>query len=183
MTDRKTAERITFYRLTMVGPEDLVHGFLTGLAIGAGHHAHYFYTDVEGFADEASLTEKLEEWIKRNTRQTNVLVDNQTRGLIRKHRQRMITETGIVLEEERRVRAAHFSFHYRAYAPRYRDEIDAALRSLPRGCRLLNHERNEIVDESARGAELYSPAHDYELKGSGEVRGWWRRTTCWTPTR
>ncbi len=171
MAQKKTSNRVTFYQLTLVGPEELIHGFLTGLAIGSGHHAHCYYTDLEDIAEPESLTEKLEEWLKRSTRQTRVIVDHLTRRLIRKHRERMVAETGIVLEEEQRVRAARFSFHYRAYAPRYRDEIDTLLKVLPRGCRLLNHEREEIIDESAKGPEFYTPAHDYELRGSAEVRG------------
>ena len=171
MAARKSSDRVTFYRLILVGPEEMVHGFLTGLAIGAGHHAHYYYTDTDEFADDDSKVSRLEEWLKLKARRTQVAVDNGTRALLRKHRRRMVHETGIVLEEERRIRAASFTFHYEAYAARYRDEIDAVLQALPAGCRLLNHERDERVDPSARGAELYSPTHDYELKGSGTIRG------------
>jgi hypothetical protein len=42
---------------------------------------------------------------------------------------------------------------------------------LPERVRVENYEVHEHIDESARGAELYSPTHDYELRGEGTFVG------------
>jgi len=63
---------------------------------------------------------------------------------------------------------AELDFDYRCFSR----EAGATLRrvveeDLPPGVRLEGYEVEEKSDESARGIELYSPAHHYTLKGKG----------------
>jgi hypothetical protein len=37
--------------------------------------------------------------------------------------------------------------------------------------KLVDYEPKEIVDPGAKGVEVYTPAHEYEFKGKGHIRG------------
>lgn len=67
---------------------------------------------------------------------------------------------------------AELDFSYECYsredAQRVREVVEA---ELPEGVRLEGYERDDQVDEEARGVELYSPVHDFVARGSGRYAG------------
>lgn len=76
------------------------------------------------------------------------------------------------LERRRTIRDAVFEFDYTCYS---RDDATSIRRlieeNLPDGLELEDYQVEEKEDPSAKGVELYSPAHEYELSGSGRYHG------------
>lgn len=168
-TDKKTPA--SFYELEIHGPEDVVHGYLSGLAAGAGHRDAVVVHGPDEDIDPPSFREKVKTMLHVMPHECHVIVDNVLRALVKKNAKRMYAETGLNLVEERKVRRARFEFRYQAFAPCYGREIEALLKGLPKGLRLANVEKDEIHDPGAKGTEGYTPAHHYEVKGSGEIAG------------
>ena len=160
----------TFYEVVLCGPHDLIRGLLVGLSIGAGHEPVIVYADEHGISDR-SLRDKLSDMFKPGAHECQIIMDNVTRGLLKRRAAKVLDRTGVRIESDRRISRAEFKFEYLAYAPRYGAEITALLDHLPRGARLVSHKNEETVNPSAKGAEGYTPVHDYELKGGGEIRG------------
>jgi hypothetical protein len=170
MAKTATKRPSSFYELILTGPEELAHGFLAGLTIGAGHDAFVIHEPDEEIAGP-SFKEKLMQAIHVHGHETCVVVDNTTRSLVKKNAKKMFAETGLHLSSDRKVRGARFEFNYQAFAPRYGKEILAILEALPRGLKMSNHKSKVTLDPSAKGPEGYTPTHDYEIKGSGEIHG------------
>jgi hypothetical protein len=160
----------TFYELDFAGPEDLVHGFVTGLMMGAGHDGLIIHCPDEDIAGP-SFKDKVKAVLHVHPNEVNVVVDGATRSLVKKHAKKMFAETGLELIDDHKVRRAQFEFAYEAYAPRYGREIDALMKSFPTGLKIVNRERDENLDPSAKGVETYAAVHHYELKGSGKIIG------------
>lgn len=170
MAKKTTTGPSSFYELVLTGPEDLVHGYLTGLTVGAGLDALVVFgpdEEIEG----PGLGEKLKQALHVHAHQNQVVVDAATRALVKKNAKRMFAETGLELISDRRVRKARFDFRFKAYAARYGREIRALLKSLPRGVTLSSLNIDETVDPSAKGVEAYAATHDYEIKGDGTAHG------------
>ena len=169
-TKNPTARPGSYFELILAGPEDLAHGFLTGLTVGAGHDGlivHGPDEDIPG----PSFREKVKAALRVHPHEVHVVVDGTTRGLVKKHAKSMFAETGLQLLDEHKIRQAKFCFSYQAFAPRYGREIEGLLESLPKGLKLVNHDRKETIDPAGKGVEAYAALHDYELKGKGEING------------
>ncbi len=73
----------SFYELVLSAPEDLALGFLSGLIIGADHDgllAHGPDEDIAG----PGLGDRLKSALHVHPQETHVVVDNLTRGLVKK---------------------------------------------------------------------------------------------------
>jgi len=75
------------------------------------------------------------------------------------------------VKETRKVTAVAFDFDFRTANRKVADTVKGALEKLPRGVKLVDYEPKEIVDPGAKGVEVYTPAHEYEFKGKGRIRG------------
>lgn len=160
----------SFYELVISGPEDLAHGFLTGLVMTADHDPLIIHGPDEDIPGP-SFREKVKAVLHVHPHECHVVVDGATRALVKRYAKRMFAETGLQLTADHKVRRARFDFRYQAFAARYGREIDALLKRLPKGLKLVNHDRKESRDPSAKGVEAYAATHDYELKGSGGITG------------
>jgi hypothetical protein len=75
-------------------------------------------------------------------------------------------------EKIRPLSGASFSFAYKCYSAEEGHAIRELIEhELPEGLSLEDYEVKEEIDPDAKGAELYSPVHDYILKGKGLYRG------------
>lgn len=170
MAKTTTSAPRSFYEMVLIGPDDMVHGFLAGLVIGAGHEALVCYgpeEDMEG----PSLGDKLKQALRVHAPENQVVLDNVTRGLVKKAAKKMYAETGMEIESDRRVRKARFDFKFDAYAPRYGREIRALLDAVRGDVKISSLEIEETHDPKAKGVEAYAATHDYEIEGKGTVHG------------
>lgn len=157
-----------FHLVVLAGPDEAGRALLRGIYLGAGHAGFLDFTC--GDAVEHSLGERLRELVGRRGL-VRAVVDEQGLELLRRAEPRLEPETGLRLVETRRVAGARFRFRYRAFAPRYTDEIRSLLAVLPAGLRRTGGEPAETLDPRAKGIEAYSPAHAYEAEGEGEIAG------------
>ncbi len=162
--------RLGFYEMVLAGPLVLVHGLLAGLKMGSGETGGIFYSSEEKITGP-KIADKVKEFIHFQPRECHVVVDSKIRALIKKRAKDMLAECDVELVSERRVRSASFKFSYQAFAPRYGREIQKVMHSLPDGLKLVDHVFDHTLDPDAKGMEGYTPAHDYEVNGSGKVIG------------
>jgi len=166
----KQQPKPTFYEIVVQGSPKMTRGFLAGLVIGAGHASTViFHHDARIY--EESAWEKLTELIRPQLRDIHLVADAATRRLLVKQSQRIEQEIGLSVVASRYIRSAKLPFCFKAYARRYGVEIMAKLHSLPAGLRLVDFETDEKINPSAVGIEAYTPVHDYEIEGQGNVVG------------
>jgi hypothetical protein len=85
---------------------------------------------------------------------------------------RIETDPELRLERVREVRGASFAFEAEAYSHPVAEKIKKALHDdLPAGVSLLDCVESEEHDPSAKGVELYSPAHAYTYRATGRFTG------------
>jgi hypothetical protein len=170
MATKPAAATPTYHELAIQGPRDLVHGFLAGLAAGAGSAAVAVFAHEAGVAGP-SLGDKLKGMIGTQPQACRVILDDELRGLLKGAAKRMTAETGLVVLSDSRIRRASFGYRFRAYAVRYGVEIQDLLASLPAGLKIADRRVAEKHDPRAKGVEAYTPAHDYEIEGAGTIVG------------
>jgi len=74
--------------------------------------------------------------------------------------------------DRRTIRDAVFTFSFKCYSREEASEIRRLVeQNLPDGLALEGYEHEEKEDPSAKGVELYSPAHEFEFSGSGRYVG------------
>lgn len=170
MATKPAAATPTYHELAIQGPRDLVHGYLAGLAAGAGSASTPVFAHEAGIAGPG-LGTKLKEMIGAHPQACRVILDGELRGLLKGAARRMQAETGLAVLSERRIRRATFGYRFHAYAVRYGTEIQDLLAALPAGLKIADRRTAEKHDPRAKGVEAYSPAHDYEIEGGGTVVG------------
>ncbi|MDO9695694.1 MAG: hypothetical protein Q7W56_13325 [Candidatus Latescibacteria bacterium] len=170
MATKPAAATPTYHELAIQGPRDLVHGFLAGLAAGAGSAAVAVFANEAGVAGPG-LAAKLKGMIGAQHQACRVILDGELRGLLKGATKRMTAETGLVVLSDSRIRRASFGYRFQAYAVRYGVEIQDLLASLPAGLKIADRRVAEKHDPRARGVEAYAPAHDYEIEGGGTIVG------------
>jgi hypothetical protein len=165
--DAAAASGPSFYEIVLEGNPDRARGVLVGLALGAGAERGLRFCSDEGV--RATLGERLKGMVGHAA--LHAIVDSALRDIVKRHAKPLEEDHGILVVADKRIRTARFGFSYHAYAPRYREEIQKLLGSLPPGVELEGGEPRETLDESAAGLEIYSPTHHYEVEGEGEVGG------------
>lgn len=157
-----------FHQVVVEGHFERCHGLLLGIFLGAGGHGRLYFSHEKGV--RASFGERLREVVGLHAPVCHAVVDDAVRELFERHAKDLEAHD-VRLAETRRIRGARFRFEYRAYAPRYSEEIRALLRGLPDGVVLEGGSPRERVDATSAGLEAYAPAHHYEAEGEGSVSG------------
>ncbi|MFN8177293.1 MAG: hypothetical protein U0167_05165 [bacterium] len=157
-----------FYEVAVEGHFERSHGLLLGLVLGAGVSGKLYFSHEEGI--RATIGERLREMVGLHAPICHAVVDEAVRALFER-RKADLAAHDVRLAEVRAIRSSRFAFHYRAYAPRYTQEIQALLSALPEGVTREGGEPRERVDETSVGIEAYAPAHHYECDGAGTVGG------------
>ncbi len=163
----------TFSEVTLKGSPKVVRGFLAGVALGSGECLPYwFHHDEDIISDSgASTAHRAAALLHLQTGDVQFVATGPLVKLLRKV-QREAADRGICeLNSIVKIKSASCHLSYRAFATRYDEEIQALLRDLPRGVKLVDVEREVHTDPSAKGVEAYAPAHDYEAQGSARLQG------------
>lgn len=70
------------------------------------------------------------------------------------------------------IRYGELAFEFRCFSRADGEAIRKVVESdLPDGIDVEGYETEEVVNDEAKGTELYSPTHEYELSGHGRFRG------------
>lgn len=155
-----------YVELTLEGSGEYLHGFVAGFAAGRGRRFETFFGGEAGFATEG-VGQKVRHALGLGGEIHRVLVDTEAAGPLRE----ALAAARVTIRAEREVAAAYFDYRFTLFNPEIAGRLLAALRDLPEGVRLVGHEQNQETDPAARGVELYTPVHDYELRGHGRAEG------------
>lgn len=162
------AKDLQFHEVVIEGHFERSHGMLLGLVVGSGTKGRLFFSHEEGV--RASFGERIREAVGLHAPVCHAVVDEAVRDLLERHADDL-GKHGMRLAETHPVRGAKFEFSYKAFAPRYAQEIRDVLAGLPKGVTISGEPPTEHVDKSAAGVEVYSPVHDYEFTGEGVAGG------------
>jgi len=80
-------------------------------------------------------------------------------------------EYGISLESVEEIDHLEFHFELKIYSKEIGDRALEIFRNKGDDINVTGFQPEEVVREDAQGPELYSPEHDYELTGEGDVQG------------
>lgn len=80
-------------------------------------------------------------------------------------------EYGITLESIEEIDHLEFHFDLKIYSKEIGARVMEIFQNKEDDIVITGFEPKEITREDAAGAELYSPEHDYELTGEGDVQG------------
>ena len=167
---KKTTAAPRFYEVVFRGKPKVVKAFLKGLMMGAGRDHTAWYSFDEGIHHEGPA-EKFKEMFGVRAVDCHVVLDAEAAGYLKQMQRRIKEETGLEITSNRHIRSASFAFSYHAYAPKYAERIEAALKDLPAGVKLEDWRHDVKHDPSAKGVEAYSAVHDFEASGKGTARG------------
>jgi hypothetical protein len=147
-------------------------GFISGFLYARGLGDQFFDAEKEGF-DCESLRERLQDLFRRDSGIVHLLLPENLIDIVREAIS-MSEKAGhpAIIRHERPIQSGRFGFSVRIYSREHAQRIRALFENLPKGLKLTNSSGfKEHIDESAKGIELYAPAHEYELKGEGTVEG------------
>lgn len=151
------------------GHERYAQGFIRGLFIG--QHTHWWPVFHAEFGIEGeTLAEALKEWVG--------LAEPVSRFVIPEAAFETVLAAlrdpralGLKLVEARPIRSATFSLDAAVYSEAVGEQVKAILQRIPPSVSIEGWRPAEVVDPDSSGVELYSPAHDYQLKGKASISG------------
>jgi hypothetical protein len=159
-----------WHEIVVVGGEDALRGFLAGFAAARGsHEAVLVGRDV--MVHPGSLGERLRALVGAAGHHSLLAPEPTAAALVAALRARG-GDAGLHVDSVAAVVSAEFSFSAQAFSPEVASAIEAALHeNVPAGVAIEAFKEAEETDGRARGAELYSPSHDYTYRAKGRVAG------------
>ncbi len=155
--------------MVIEGPPDYVRGYLCGFVQGRAQQADLQFAD-QIDVEDGGLLERLAAKIGLEHALTHVIVDAETAKLVAaalaaegEHRLRLHSERSIVV--------AAFDYRYAVFNREQAEAVTKALQSHGPDITLVDHEEKRREDPEAEEVELYTAAHDFELKGHGRAVG------------
>lgn len=155
----------TFFELVIKGDDRDVIPYLSGFAASARARGMYF-------AEEAGLhVPALRSRILHLGEVNHVICTEALRGVVHDALAKAAPRYHFEIKDERRVERATFAFKVETPSLQIAKAVQAAVAKLPRGVAVTDFVQHEELDPSAKGAEVYSPAHDYFYTAKGNVEG------------
>ncbi len=153
-----------WYEMVIEGKEEDVRDLLPGVATDGERT----YWDDELDLHAGPFPDRIRELLGARTHHLLFVPGTQVGPLVRA----IQGKADISLERVREITRGRFAFEAKAYSPEVAAKIKQALHApLPPGVVLEAFEEEEDVDPSAKGVELYSPAHDYVYRCHGIFSG------------
>lgn len=145
---------------------------MRGFLKGRGLDVPLLHAEEEGFACEP-LAEKFREFLHPGSETVHLLIPMKTLERVKEAVAQSASQGhAMAIREERPVSGARFGFYLHVFSREHGASVRKLLTDLPAGARPAPETHwEETEDPSAKGDELYAPAHEYELKGEGGVEG------------
>lgn len=161
-----------YVEVVVEGPKGWDRGFLQGFLRARGAEGTVLDADSEGF-DCSGFRERLEELVHPGRERLHLIAPRGLEALLEEAVEASRQgEHPLRLVARRPVRGAAFSFSLRLFSREVGERVKALLFHPPAGVRVeWAAPLEERIDPKARGAELYAPVHDYELRGEGTCTG------------
>jgi hypothetical protein len=124
------------------------------------------------FADEAGFQIRaLRERIRHHGEVVHVIVEEPVAPHVRTALAAAAPRYHFEIKQERTLEHARFEFKFETPSRDVAAKLKALLGALPRGLKLANYAPEEKTDREASSTELYTPEHDYQFAGGGEISG------------
>jgi hypothetical protein len=158
-----------YSELVISGSFHYVKGLLRGLSIGSNFDSEIIFNKEHNIECE-SFKEILKEFIGLSDNLDHVIVKNVFAEYLKVNLTK--ENSGVEIKSIKKIISAQFEFKFEAYAKIPKQKIDAILKKLPGNLRFSDDTLiKEKIDKDAKGLEIYTPTHDYEYSGKGEVIG------------
>ena len=155
-----------FVHIELHGSAAETKAFVEGFRLASGEE-RVFSTARENIKTEGFFSDL----VSRAHRSTDFVVPEAFAESMRKALDAAIM-TDIRVESFRLIEHGELEFEFRCFTRPDGLAIREVVESeLPPGVVLDSYEVDEKVDSDAKGAEMYSPAHEYELSGRGRYHG------------
>ncbi len=156
-----------FVEMELHGPSDQAVAFIDGFRHAAGARGPIWFAGRE----RIKLDDFLDTLRQTLQRGTHVILRKQTAQRIAEALAES-TLLSIKVESIEEIDYCELSFEYRCYSQGDGCDVRRVVeQDLPEEVRLEGYRHEEEIDESAKGPELYSPAHHYTLHGRGRYVG------------
>lgn len=157
-----------YYEIVIKGDHPKLAAFLSGYAAAGGLSRACVFAADSGFHVSA-----LRERIKHHGEVNHAICRPADRAKIRSAIKKAANDFDLDFEivEERKIARAYFHFEFDTPSRDVARKIKAVLDRLPRGVRAADYSPHETMDPDAKGAEVYTPTHDYQFCGKGVVEG------------
>lgn len=160
------------YSLMVIqGDEKLLRSFLEGLVVGADAFGEIYFLD-ELDVDQDSLLDSIKELFLNKDPMVHILVRRRLVELINKGINDPSLENRFRIASQTPVSAAIFRYRVECYSREHGAAILELFGKLPAG--VFREDIEDLIETEyprGKGIEMYSPAHDYILKGKGEIKG------------
>jgi hypothetical protein len=170
MAKKKPAAKKSFYEVVFRGKPKVVRAFMKGFVMGTLEDAVVIYSYNSGIFHEGKV-EKVAELVGLRSDDCHLVVDSRTSALLKKRAKRILAETGLKITSHRHIRSSSMHFKFKAFAPRYNQEIMDLVKNLSAGLRLEGFQHEVKLNPEAKGIEAYSVVHHYEACGEATVVG------------
>jgi hypothetical protein len=155
----------TFCEIVIKGNDRDLVPYLSGFAAAARARGVYF-------AEEAGLHLKpLRERIHHHGEVHHVICTEALRGVLHDALAKAAPRYRFEIKDERKVERATFSFKVETPSREVAKAVKDAVAKPPRGVAVTGFVPREVLQPSAKGAEVYSPVHDYMFNAEGTVDG------------
>jgi hypothetical protein len=163
-----------FVELILAGPPEAARGFVCGYLAARRQEGQErcIFCEERGIRSDSFAAHFLE-WSGLRSHLNHLLVDAALQaGMVEALRRRR-GQLSLEVRAVRPVRRAFFSFRFRVFDKRLGRRVRKMFDPLPEGLAMdPGYEPTETVwDDGVPDGGLYSPEHEYELKGEGTVRG------------
>ncbi len=156
-----------YVEIIFKGVVEDVKKFLADLGADLGDDfGPYFISEERGIADEGRVWKFLEA-VKLVEDHTHALVPEKDLAAVAKR----LGDTGIGIHAAHKVIEKRLQFEYECFNEELAAQIRALFDNPPAGVTIEGYNPNTFRDASAKGQELYTPAHDFECKGEGSAKG------------
>lgn len=154
----------TYHELVIKGDDRDLVPFVAGFIADSGATG-VFIASESGFHIRA-----LRERIKHHGETHHVICEEKTLPKLRKVLETASQFSFEIVDEVEILRAC-FRFEFKTPSREVAAKLKKILDKLPAGVSAVDYDAKEVVDPDAAGAEVYSPAHEYEFRGKGQIEG------------
>ena len=163
-----------FYEVVFHASPKVVRGFVSGLILGSGEDAQYWFHDdvgIEEDTEDSHLRRAAERLRLVPVSEVSVVVSANLAKLLRSLTKKINASGAAEISSIKRIKQAKVAVRYHTYAKHYDDEVQILLGDLPRGLKLTDRENTVKKDPKAKGVETYTSVHHYESDGGGILVG------------
>jgi hypothetical protein len=161
----------TWHELIVHGTANVTRAFVAGFVAGrGGDPTTIVLYDTDVGVEHHSFGERLRELLETGATSVVFVPDALFRPLAEAFAQRG-PALGLRVERSRAVRRASFRLEATVFARDLAARLRALLAPRDEGVRIERMSEREEDDPSARGVELYAPAHEYVYQVSADVAG------------